>query len=564
MEGNLDRQPPAGRPVTRRRFLGGGALGLAAAGLAACGGKSTPSTATSGGARVAAGPPGPGPFSGGRYGGTVTTGWLDEANTYDPAIAWNDQGWTAISCVLNTPLYMFGTQFGDLQPALAAALPTISDDGRRYLIKLKPGLRFSDGSAVTAADFVYAWTRVLDPKVASWASGYLLPIEGASAVASGKAKVVTGLSALDDTTLQVTLTTPTFAFLNYLAEPFMAPVPEAAVGRLGKKFHTHPVGTGPFVVDSYSTSDQKATFVRNPHYAWKGLPYLDGLTFTWGLNDNLALLQLQKHSIEVVGDGFGSDVLPQVTSTPGLQRYLQWQPENSTVWIALNVAKPELSDPRVRQALNWAVDRAALAEVSHGTWKPSGYPLPNTLADFHHTATPFGHDVARARSLLAAAGVHGLEVGFLTDGESPWSDTMQLLQQQWHAVDVTFKIDTVSESAWSTETTTVPLKIDSFQDNYYMDQPSALDMIIPNFSTGGSYNTNGYSNKAIDALIAEAQAQTSLAASNTYVARIEQQLVADPPGVFLADVSFPAGRSPDLHNFQYQAYFGPRYERLWL
>lgn len=564
MTGAVDRRPRP-RPISRRTFLGAGALGLAAAGLAACGGSPTRASGpAASGAKLASGPPGPGPFSGGSYGGTITVGWQSEANSYDPAIGYNDQGWDAVSCLLNTPLYMFATDYGDLQPALAADLPQISSDGLRYTVKLRPDAKFSTGQPITAADYLYAWNRVLDPKLASWASTYLDPVVGAQAVINGKAKTASGLRALDATTLEIELTAPTFTFVNYLAQPFMAAVPQAEVQRLGKAFATQPTSTGPFMVASYSSADQKSSFVRNPHYAWKGLPYLDGVHFTWGVNSNLALLQLEQGTIDIVGDGFGADVLPQVESSPSGRKLLAQESENATAWISLNVGNPELADPRVRQALNWACDRKALAEITHGAFVASGYPLPDTLTSFHHTAKPFGYDPSRARQLLAAAGVGKLHLTFLTDGSSPWPNVVQLLQQQWQPLGVTLEIQTVSNSAWLTETSTTPVKVDTFQNDYYMVEPSALDLIIPNYQTGGSYNSIGYSNKTIDGLITRAQAQTTLASSNTYVAQIEEQLVADPPSVFLFDVTFPAGRSTKLHNFQYQGYFGPRYERMWL
>lgn len=552
------------RRVSRRGFLAAGVLGATAGSLAGCGGGGASKGTRHGGARVSSGPPGPGTVSGGSYGGSVTVGWLDAANSYDSAVGWNDQAWGAISCLLNTPPYMFAEEFGDLQPALAAALPKVSDDGLHYTIELRSDVKFSNGEAVTAADYVYAWTRVLDPKVASWASSYLAPIVGSEDVVNGKTSRLAGVRASGEHVLHVTLSEPTFAFLNYLAEPFMAPVPPAAVAKLGKSWAVRPVGTGPFVVSSYSNSNQRSTFSRNPHYPWKGLPYLDQVEFTWGLNENLALLQLQQGEIDIVGDGIGSSVMPEVQTQSSLKRFVQVYAQNATDWIDLNVKVPQLADPRVRQALNWATDREALAKITHGVFVASGYPLPDNLLEFTHRVSPFGYDPDKARSLLHSAGVSTLSFGLLTDGEDPWQDVLQLLQQQWENLGIHLEVKTVGASAWGTETTTVPLHIDSFQDDYFMDQPSALDLIIPNFTTGGSYNTTGYSNAALDALVKKAQAQRTLRESNVYVEEIEKELVKDPPGVFLFDATFPCGRSPKLKNFQYQSYFGPRYERMWL
>jgi peptide/nickel transport system substrate-binding protein len=551
------------RKLSRRELLGAGALGAAALGLAACGGTVAPQSSGHG-AKVAAGPPGPGPFSGGSYGGSVTTGWLDEANSYDPALGYNAQAWEAIACLLNTPLYMFGGSYGPAEPALADGMPEVSADGTHYVIHLRKGARFSNGRPVVADDYVYSWTRVLDPKVASWASTYLYPIEGSDKVVNGKSKTVSGLSATDDYTLEVRLTSPVFTFLNYLAQPFMAAVPQEAVESLGSRFGTNPVGTGPFMVKSYNTADQKATFVRNPYYPWKGLPYLSEVKYTWGLNENLELLQLQQGAIDIIGDGIGSDVMGQVDADHSLKSYVVDVTLNATSWVALNLAKAPLNNKLVRSALNWGTDREALARVTHGLYAASGYPLPSNLTAYHSITTPFGYDLPKAKSLLAQAGVSNFSLQFLTDGESPWEDIAQLLQQQWKQLGITLNIDTVSESAWDTITTTLPLRTAAFQDIYEMVQPSALDLIIPCYTTGGGYNTVSYSNPQLDALVTKAQDQTSLAASNVYVAQIEKLLAEDAAAVFLFDVRFPVGRGPSLRNFQYQGYSGTRYERLWV
>ncbi len=560
--------------LSRRQFLGAASAGLAAAGLAACGSSSpgAASTAGAGGgghdavkaAKILSGPPGPGPVSGGYYGGTLNVGWNAEANSFDPALGYNLQAWDALTCLLFTPLYQFGGQYGGAAPALAAAMPEITDGGLRYVIPLRRDAKFSNGRAIVADDYIYSWTRVLEPKLASWASSYLAPIEGSGEVIAGKTKTLSGVRAIDDHTLEVRLAQPTFTFLNQLAQPYAAAVPKEAVESEGTGFGTHPVGCGPFVLTSYSSSDQSATFVRDKNYPWKGLPYLSAVNYHWGINSQLELLQLEKGAIQVIGDGIGPSLAAQVLAEPSLRRDTDEVKLNATAWVALNCTKGPLSDPRVRAALNWATDRASLATVTHGEWQAWGYPLPAQLADYERIAKPFGFDQKLARSLLSAAGASKLRLRFLTDGSDPWGNVSQILQQQWAEVGVSLVIDTVSTSALDTISTTVPLQTDSFADSYYMVQPSALDLIMPNFTSNGSYNSYGYKNATVDSLVARAEAQTTLAESNVYVARIEEALVKDPPGVFLFNVGFLAGRSSQLHNYQYRGETGTYYNRIWL
>jgi peptide/nickel transport system substrate-binding protein len=372
------------------------------------------------------------------------------------------------------------------------------------------------------------------------------------------------VKALDDHTVEVRLEQPTFTFLNTLAQPYMAAVPREVVEKDGAEFGTHPTSTGPFVLHSYSRSAQSATFIRNPHYAWKGLPYLGGVNYHWGVNEQLELLQLEQGNVEIIGDGIGATLAAQVQAESNLAKYADRFPVNATAWIQLNCASGPLADTRVRQALNWATDRAAVTKVAHGVYKASGYPLPSNLAEFSRTAKPFTYDPARARSLLAQAGVKKLQMGFVTDGSDPWAEIAQVLQQQWAAFGVHLTINTMSSSAYYTLTTTSPLRTQSYQDDYYMTQPSALDLIIPNFTSGGSYNYSGYKNATVDSLTTQAEQQTTLAKSNVYVAKIEEALAADPPAVFMADIGFLAGRSPKLRNFQYRGETGSYYGRMWM
>lgn len=515
-------------------------------------------------ATVTSGPPGPGPVRGGRYGGIVHVAWQTAPNSLDPALGYNIPAWTGLTTLLFTPLYQFDAH-GDPAPALAADMPTLTNGGRTYTIPLRKGAKFSNGRPIVAGDYVYSWTRVLTPKVGSWASTYLQPIVGSTAVTSTKSSVLSGVKALDDYTLQMTLQEPTITFLsNSLAQPYMAAVPQEAVTSLGSRFGTQPVGSGAFVVSSFSTADETVSFVPNDHFFWRGLPYLSGVQFHWGVNAQLSLLQLEKDTIQIIGTGIGPALAAEVKAKPSLNKYTETIFENASAWVALNCASGALSDARVRIALNWATDRAALSKVTHGEWTASGYPLPNHLTSYHRTAKPFGYDPGRARSLLAEAGASNLRFKFLNSGGDPWAELAELLQQQWKDVGVTLDVDTVSTVAEETIVSKKPLAVGSYSTVYYMVSATALTLIVPNWTSTGASNTGGYSNAALDKLVVKARSQTTLAESNEYVAKIEEALVADPPAVFLFDVGYLAGRSPSLHNFQYNGYTGTYYDRLWL
>ncbi|MEU9015315.1 ABC transporter substrate-binding protein [Streptomyces sp. NPDC048479] len=553
-------------PVNRRTVLQGLGLGATATFLSACLPGETPSSMaqrpgnTPAPPTLAPGPPGSGRI---RRGGRVITAWAEEPMTYDPAVAWDPQAWEAISTVLNTPLLQFDGAHGGPAPSAAADLPEISDDGRTYTLRLRHDVRFHNGRRVVADDYIYSWTRVLDPELASWASSYLLSIEGATAYSEGKAKRVSGLRRVDAHTLRVRLTAPDITFVHVLCQPYMAAVPREEVERLGKEFGRRPVGTGPFMSASYDGKARKSVFRRNPHYFQKGTPFIDTLEYRWGISSDLGLLQLRKGQIDVLGDGIPSSLGPQVRADPGLgSKYTLDVPVRATSWLAFNFGRPELRDRRVRQALNLATDRENLMKLTYGTQEPWGLPLPKELPGYRRTAKPYDYDPERAKSLLAAAGVRRLRLEFLHSGEDPWGNLSQVLQQQWSAVGVDLVLKQMSKSAF--DEATYDKQGDVYPARWYMAMPNALDLAGQCFASDGSSNYTGYSNGRVDALLTQARRSTGEKQSMTAIARAEEILKDDAPAVFLSSLRFLAARSPRVRDYTMRGETAAYYDRLWV
>ena len=131
-----------------------------------------------------------------------------------------------------------------------------------------------------------------------------------------------------------------------------------------------------------------------------GLPYLDGISYRWGSSAQTLLLQLQHGDIQSIGNGIGASLVPQVSAEPSLSKYVVRIELPAVYWIGLNLHEQPFTDPRVRQALNYAVNRPQLQRVTYGTGTAWGLPFPRTLPDFHRTATPYTYDLERARALL--------------------------------------------------------------------------------------------------------------------------------------------------------------------
>ena len=498
--------------------------------------------------------PGPPTSSRVRYGGGVVTGWTSEpVDGFDPAVAWDPAGWEAVTSLLFTPLLQFAGQSGGAAPSAAAALPEISDDGLTYTLRLRPDVRFHNGRPVTAEDYIWSWTRVLDPALESWAASYLYPIEGAVEVNNGKARSLSGLRALDEHSLQIRLTTPSITFTDVLCQPYMA-----ALAKESTDPAKAPIGTGPFKVASYDENGQKSVFTRNEHYFWTGTPLLDRVTYRWGIAADMQYLQLGKDYLDVLGEGLPVSLGPVVNSQPGARQNLVVDiPVQGTAWLAFNYNKRELRDPAVRRALNQAVDRAELTRLAYGSMLPWGLPFPENLPDYHRTAQPFTQDTEAARKVLS-----GLRLELLTSGDDPWNLLCQVLQQQLLEVGVTVTISTMSDAAFSSATQ--DKQGDIYPSEWYIVIDSALDLASNCFASDGSSNYTGYANPALDALLADAATRPTTADSNTVLARAEEALVADPPGLFIASLEFMALRHPRVQDYSMRGETGSYYDRMWV
>ncbi len=550
------------RTLTRLELLRAAGVGVGGLYLTGCMGSEseTPGGAAGGSVDVAGGIPGP-PAGGGRRGGEITVAWTSEGNSFDPAVGYDLPSWDALCCLTTAPLLVFGEGGGEPVANAAAALPRVAGDGTELTIKLRRGVRFHNGRPVTAEDYKYSWERVLDPKVASWAASYLYSIEGAQELNEGKVKQLTGVRAVDDHTLVVRLTGPDATFLNILAEPYTAAVPREEVERLGDRFGRRPVGAGPFRLVDYDSRAQRARFERHKQYFWKGLPYLDAVEYRWGIDEQLQLLQLQRGSIDSVGPGIGASLVPKVNAQQSLKKFVKPIALHAVRWISLNMERPQFRDPRVRQALNWAIDREQIARITLGEAEPWGAPFPKNLPNYRRQAEPYGHDPERARSLLEEAGASGLSFELLSDGSDPWPQVMQILEQQLQAVGVKAKLHTVSTGAM--QSASEKGNFDAYGAHWYMVQPTALDLIGSNYVTDASANYGHYSNDEVDALTKKATATFDEKARNDQLAEIEQLITEDAPGLFLASLNFLVAINPELENFHYNPIYGTYYDRLW-
>ncbi|MBN1246020.1 MAG: hypothetical protein JXC32_00085, partial [Anaerolineae bacterium] len=249
----------------------------------------------------------------------------------------------------------------DLLPELAESWE-VEDRGLLYRFRLRPDLRWSDGSRLTAADLEFAWKRVLDPQTASPLAQLLYGVYQARAYHQGEQEDPrqVGIAALDERTLAVRLEQPAGNFLYVLTHPGVAPVPRHRVQALGDAWSEpdNLVGCGPFIVQP-GCSLEALRLQRNPFYHGRGTGNVVAIELVGSEAPEGALARYDAGELSIVQLQRGEGPDPR-------QRYpadYRSLPYLATAYLGFRVDRPPFDDPRLRRALAHAIDRETLASV---------------------------------------------------------------------------------------------------------------------------------------------------------------------------------------------------------
>src|SRR6185369_14271419 len=232
---------------------------------------------------------------------------------------------------------------------------------------------FSDGTPLTATDAVGSIERVLDPKTRSQGAEYFRGIVGAPAYVDGKAPHVAGLRAPDARTLEIELAEADPLFLHKIALMFAAVVPAERARQLGDDFTTQPLGSGPFVLREWRRGE-RIVLARNPRYRVPDRPYLDGIVQQVGVNPELSWLMFQSGELDITG--IPPADFPSVMRDPKQAALTVHATELLTMFVGLNCEIPPLDDRRVRQALNYAVNKTDVVALLNGRGVPARRVVP--------------------------------------------------------------------------------------------------------------------------------------------------------------------------------------------
>ncbi len=477
-------------------------------------------------------------------GGTLRVGWIADAKILDPHFSVQFSERYVLYLVFNT---LVGLDKGfNVVPELARAWQ-VSPDGKRVTFQLQRGVKFHDGTDLTAEVVKWNVERILDPQSKSPQRSQLEP-------------AVAAVTVVDPHTVAFELKKPFAPLLAALAERPGFIVSPAAVKQAGPDFGRRPVGTGPFRLVEW-VADSQVTLERFPDYWDKGKPYLDKITFRIVPDPTVRLTMVRTGEVDITTDVDAKDV-PALQGEASL-RVSEMRP--AARWTALQwqVDKPPFNNKALRQAIALGIDRNELKDILlRGFGEPARGPVVPGLWWFDAGLKGFGHDPAEARKKLAEAGYpNGFRHKFVVENTPQWIRQAELLQGQLQKINVTLEFEPVNTA--DAYALIVQRKSNWTHTRWTQRaDPSGLLSIL--FHSKGFANSTGYSNPRVDELLDRAAAIYEPERRKPLYHEAERMIVDDVPYVFLNYTAEFAVMGRKVQNWGWIPDLIPRFRELWL
>lgn len=426
---------------------------------------------------------------------------------------------------------------GEIQPRLA--LKWENKDNLVWTFHLRPGITWSDGTAITAQDIVWSWERLVTPATASPYASYPgnMHIVNAREIAEGKqAPETLGVKALDDTTLQVTLNQPNAAFLAMLAHPSLVPIDKVLVERFGEKWTKpeHIVTSGAYTLSKWVVNE-RIVAQRNPKYWDNEHTVINQVTYLPITSEAAEVNRYKAGEIDIVYT-VPVNQFALLKKTMGSQ--LNVSPQLATYYYELNTTRPPFNDPRVRRALNMGLDKDIIADKVMGQGQRPAWLIsqPNiggvTLKQPDYASWPRDKRIAEAKKLLNEAGFnesHPLAFNLLYNTSETHQRIAIAASSMWKKnLGVEARLQ---NQEWKTMLDTMHThNFDAVRYAWIADYDDAASF-LNNFRTGDSENTSQYSNPAYDKALHDAAKASDTAARGQFYQQAEDLLAQGVPAI---------------------------------
>ncbi|WP_241474201.1 ABC transporter substrate-binding protein [Mycolicibacterium neoaurum] len=434
----------------------------------------------------------------GSGGGEINISMTSFPDYVDPQLSYTLEGWEVLYNTY-TPLLTYkhakGEDGTEIVPGLATDMPEISDDGKTYKLKLRSGMKYSDGTDIKASDFTYAIQRLF--KADSGGSVFYSGIVGAPQYADGTADTISGI-VTDDATgdITITLDAANGTFENVLGLPFAAPVPPSTP-LSDDTTNSPPPSSGPFMITKVE-APQTLTMERNPNFSTVrdagatevADAQVDKIIVTQNKSNTAQVTGVEQNTIDFMVDPPDADRLQEVKTRFG-ERF-RLEESINTYYFWMNNQTAPFNDVRVRQAVNYAIDPEALNRVFGGRLHPTQQILPPGMPGYEEYKLYPGPDMDKARALLAEANPTDRDITVWTNDEPD----RKRIGEYYHDVlnqlgfNATLKV-IAGDVYFTTIGNQSTPDLDTGFGNWFQDFPHPDDFFRPLLNSAAILPTNG-------------------------------------------------------------------------
>ena len=425
----------------------------------------------------------------------------------------------------------------------AAESWTVSDDGLTYVFKLRPDGKWSDGSPVTAADFVFSWQRLIDPKTGGDYAYFLDPIANAKDIRLGKKPLTDlGARAVDDHTLEVTLAARTPYFLSMLLYNPTYPISKANYEKFGDDFVKpgNMVSNGAFTL-AEAVPQSHMKLVRNPNFHDAANIKLDTVMYYITEDQNSELQRFQAGELDVTYRIPAGQIRKLQETDPA---EIRLAPRFTSSYYAYNLTHAPWKDsPELRQALSLAIDRDVITgKIMNGGETPAYTFVPPGTANFKAWAPDYAGQIQAqrddmAKALFAKAGYgpdKPLSVEILYDTSELNKNVAVAIAAMWkQKLGVQAALTNVELKAYFSIVSKREFKDIAHGDwtGDYNDAYNFLELLLGDV---GGMNMSGYANPAFDALMRQTATEADLDKRAGLLQDAERLMIGDAPIIPIA------------------------------
>ncbi len=444
---------------------------------------------------------------------------IKKPTSIDPYNAKQIEDFQIVANIFDSLVSINPLTFG-VEPAVAEKWKS-NEDATVWTFTLRKGTKFHNGREVKAADFKYAWERIVSPKTEppSEIPYHLSAVEGFDEMQEGRASELSGLRVLDDYTLEVTLSYSLADFIYIVGHPSLAPVPKEEVEKDTKAFIEKPVGNGPFMLEEPWKRNEYVKVVRfGEYYGQKG--FLDEVIFKVFGDEVTSFLEFQEGNVDFsevpVGEidtavkKYGEG---EYKASPGKDLLLGT--EAATYFINVNNGNPVLRNVDVRRAISLAINRAAIVKTVFGrARKPATGLIPQGVVGFKKGVSKYSrYDPEEAEKLLEKAGYAGgqglptLKLSFDTGAEH--EQVMKVIQTNLKDVGINVELQGMTWREFLNHRQDGKHVL--ARDGWVFDYPVMDNMLFLLFHSNniGDENASRYSNPRVDEILLKARTDTN-------------------------------------------------------